>query len=74
MLPLERRARQEKPEEQIVATNMEDKAATNDEKLVKYMKHGEGVVEKEDEDTITVRFKGYGSKTFSKLFLQLEYL
>lgn len=38
------------------------------------MKHGEGVVEKEDEDTITVRFKGYGSKTFSKLFVQLEYL
>lgn len=74
MLPLERRARQEKPEEQIVATNMEDKAETNDEKLVKHMKHGEGVVEKEDEDTITVRFQVYGSKTFSKLFVQLEYL
>ncbi len=53
---------------------MEDKAETNDEKLVRHMKYGEGVVEKEDEDTITVRFKGYGSKTFSKLFVQLEYL
>lgn len=70
----ERRAQQEITEEQVVATNMEDKAKTNDEKLVRHMKYGEGVVEKEDEDTITVRFEGYGSKTFSKLFVQLEYL
>ncbi|MRH41551.1 AAA family ATPase [Aquibacillus halophilus] len=45
-----------------------------DGKRVKHEKYGEGIVESEDEDSITVIFDAYGSKTFSKLFTSLEYL
>ncbi len=39
---------------------------------VRHGKYGVGVVVAEDEDTVTVAFEGYGEKSFSKTFLQLE--
>ena len=53
--------------------NRGDEQKMNGVQLVRHSKYGEGVVEKEDKDTITVKFEGYGSKTFSKLFVRLEY-
>jgi hypothetical protein len=47
----------------------------NDKKQrVRHRKYGEGVIEKEDEETITVIFTDYGTKSFSKAFPVLEYL
>ncbi|MBM7572753.1 ATP-dependent helicase [Aquibacillus albus] len=47
---------------------------SSDEKRVKHEKYGEGIIESEDADSITVIFDAYGSKTFSKFFTTLEYL
>jgi len=59
----------------LVADDGDDAGAeASDGQLVRHPKYGEGVIEKEDEATITVKFEGYGSKTFSKLFVRLEYL
>jgi len=41
---------------------------------VRHKKYGEGIIEKEDEETITVMFTDYGVKSFSKAFQVLEYL
>lgn len=62
-------------EAEPVADDGDDAGAeASDGQLVRHPKYGEGVIEKEDEATITVKFEGYGSKTFSKLFVRLEYL
>lgn len=57
---------------------IEDEAHVKDQPCkanrVKHEKYGEGIIESEDQDSITVFFEGYGSKTFSKLFTTLEYL
>ncbi|MER2127947.1 ATP-dependent helicase [Solibacillus sp.] len=37
-------------------------------------KFGEGIIEKEEGDSITIVFEGYGSMTFSKTFTKLEYV
>jgi DNA helicase II / ATP-dependent DNA helicase PcrA len=47
---------------------------SNQIKRVKHDKYGEGIVESEDTESITVLFNDYGSKTFSKVFTTLEYL
>ncbi|MER1985962.1 MAG: ATP-dependent helicase [Solibacillus sp.] len=36
-------------------------------------KFGEGIIEKEEGDSITINFEGYGSMTLSKMFTKLEY-
>lgn len=44
------------------------------ERKVRHAKYGEGVIESENENTVTVDFPEYGSKSFSKDFCPLEYL
>lgn len=44
------------------------------QRKVRHPKYGEGVVESEDEETITAAFEAYGLKTFSKDFCPLEFL
>ncbi len=45
-----------------------------EEKRVKHIKYGVGVVVKEVEDIVCVSFEGYGEKEFFKAFGELEYL
>lgn len=41
---------------------------------IKHEKYGEGTLELEDDEFITVFFDDYGSKRFSEMFTTLEYL
>ncbi|MDL4841754.1 ATP-dependent helicase [Aquibacillus rhizosphaerae] len=61
-------------EEVAVLDEARPEEKASDETRVKHEKYGEGIVESEDEDSITVVFEAYGSKTFSKVFTSLEYL
>jgi len=58
----------------IVTTTAESQEDSTNEKRVKHEKYGEGLIESEDDDTITILFDGYGSKTFTRMFTTLEYL
>jgi len=58
----------------VVATATKIEVTTANEQRVKHEKYGEGLVESEDDDMITVIFDDYGSKTFTKMFVVLEYL
>jgi hypothetical protein len=41
---------------------------------VVHAKYGEGVIESEDEEIITIAFAHYGLKSFSNYFCSLEFL
>jgi Superfamily I DNA and RNA helicases len=43
-------------------------------KLVTHPKYGEGYIVSEDDENITVKFDGYGEKSFSRLFCPLNFL
>lgn len=64
-------------EEKLVTEEIavaKDHAEATEQVFVRHRKYGEGIVESEDEQSITIKFEGYGSKTFAKMFVQLEYL
>lgn len=60
-----------KGDEPIVREQLED---SRNVKRVKHVKYGEGIVDSENDDSITVIFDAYGSKTFSKFFTTLDFL
>lgn len=70
----ERRSLKESSEEKPITEEVNSDDKSDEPILVRHGKYGEGIVEKEDDESITIKFQGYGSKTFSKLFVQLEYL
>lgn len=70
----ERRAMKSEIEEETEVEKVAPVDEAAEQILVRHNKYGEGIVESEDEQSITVKFAGYGSKTFSKMFVQLEYL
>lgn len=57
-----------------VTTITEPQVDSANKKRVKHEKYGEGLIENEDDDTITILFDGYGSRTFTKIFTTMEYL
>lgn len=46
----------------------------NPKRKVRHAKYGEGVIESEDEESITVYFENYGLKSFAKDFCPLEFI
>ena len=50
------------------------KAIEHKHSKVHHEKYGDGIIEFEDDDIITVHFEAYGSKSFSKAFNSLKYL
>lgn len=57
-----------------ITTTSEPQEDTESEKRVRHEKYGVGLIESEDDVTITILFDGYGIKTFTKMFTKLEYL
>ena len=55
-------------------SSQEDESSNESRKRVRHEKYGEGTVEFEDDQSITIIFEGYGSKTFMKMFTKLEYI
>jgi DNA helicase-2/ATP-dependent DNA helicase PcrA len=51
---------------------METSAAPVPDRHVRHARYGIGTVASEDDETITVAFEGYGEKSFTKAFAQLE--